>query len=664
MKITLKQLTLRNFMGIKSLEVPFSPGVNTISGRNATGKTTIFTAFLWLLFGKDSEDRTDFNVKTLNPDGTAIHNLEHEVTGTLRVDDQDIVFKRILKEKWTKPRGQKDQVFSGHETLFYVNEVPCSMREYTLKVSTLCNPESFKLLSNSLYFPSMDWGRQREILFKMAGDISESEVPMSEGMKDLIDRLSGKEIKDYMKEIASKKSKAKDDLDKIPARIDEVTRAVPEILDWAAIEKSINDTQSEIDALDAIIGSTTKQIESTGAKSREIQGQINNIKDRQLSIESETRINANRVIDEAKETFQKLTNTVVSKKREFDDLQTDISNEAANLTSLTQRKEELRQQWYKVNDEKLVFDESRFVCPACNRALEPGDIEAQKKSMTDSFNTNKASRLEDINNQGQTTLQKMTTKSGLIENLKAQVKDLEVLIQDTKEKRDLAEKEIPQGIVSISPVLEKNEEYQNNIKEIAKLEKSLSEISTPSVTEHQSKRKILSDTILELKTRLSKRESIAAGNARIDELKKEQANLAQLIADFEKDEYMILDYTKTRIKAIEERINSMFAIARFKMFDMQVNGQESPTCECTVNGVPFRDLNNGMKITVGVDIINTLSRYFNTFAPIFIDNAEAINVIPETKSQLICLVVTESDKLIFNGQARFAEKHERESITA
>lgn len=75
-KVTLKELTLKNFKGIRDLAVKFGE-VTTIAGANATGKSTVFDAFTWVLFGKDSNDRTDsgkgaFTVKTVGPDGNPI----------------------------------------------------------------------------------------------------------------------------------------------------------------------------------------------------------------------------------------------------------------------------------------------------------------------------------------------------------------------------------------------------------------------------------------------------------------------------------------------------------------------------------------------------------------------------------------------------------------
>ena len=127
------------------------------------------------------------------------------------------------------------------------------------------------------------------------------------------------------------------------------------------------------------------------------------------------------------------------------------------------------------------------------------------------------------------------------------------------------------------------------------------------------------------------------------ELEEEQVQIGQRVADCEKMLYLVDKFTKEKLDRISEMVNSKFEMVNFNLFTRQINGGIAECCECTVNGVPFNVLNNGHKIAAGIDIIRTLSVIFNVSAPIFTDNAEAINEfnIPKTDSQLILLMVTE-----------------------
>ena len=629
-----------------------NPEMNAITGRNATCKTTIFDAFAWALFGKDSEDRTDFNVKTLNADGEPEHHLEHSVELTLKVDEQKITFKRTLEEKWTKPKGQKEAIFSGHETSYSVNDVPCSMKEYNLKVETICRPDVFKFITNPLYFPSMPWARQREILTVIAGTMPE--VQPSEALAELLGRITGKSMKEYKAEIKKKKDLAQYELDGIEPRIKENDLKKTEVLalgyDYPAIEKDITAIRHEIAGVDQTIAEVAKQKDAAGQKRMSIQQEINNLKIGQQRIETEVRITANSAGDNAKIAYERVTTQLTARKRDKTDTEATISSENANLEVIEKKITDLRAEWHTENDKRMNVSDDILACPTCGREFEEGQVEEKKAALALKFNESKARRLAEIETEGKALATRKDKITALILSLTSDLSKIETEIFELTQQREAAEKALPQEVVSISPLLEAHEEYQKNLTEIARLEQSLTTITVPGVETYQAKRRELDADLSRLNAVLSTKNTITECDTRIEQLKSNQRKLAQVIADYERDENTIMDYTRAYVRIVEERVNSMFEIARFKMFNILINGSEEETCECMVNGVPFRDLNNGMKIAVGIDIINTLSDYYHIHAPIWIDNSEAINVIPETRSQVIGLYVTEDTTLHINGK--------------
>ena len=83
------------------------------------------------------------------------------------------------------------------------------------------------------------------------------------------------------------------------------------------------------------------------------------------------------------------------------------------------------------------------------------------------------------------------------------------------------------------------------------------------------------------------------------------------------------------------------------MFEYNLsNDNVREVCICTVNGVPYKDLNTAMKYNADIDIINALSAHYSILAPIFIDRAESINVIEDTQSQRIDLYATKEDTVL------------------
>lgn len=104
MRMILKSLRMENFKGIKSLDVNFS-NKTSIKGQNAVGKTTIFDAFTWLLFNKNSAGEEKFNVRPLDKDGNRIDNVEIKVVAVLDVDGKEMELSKIQKQNWVKKRG-------------------------------------------------------------------------------------------------------------------------------------------------------------------------------------------------------------------------------------------------------------------------------------------------------------------------------------------------------------------------------------------------------------------------------------------------------------------------------------------------------------------------------------------------------------------------------
>ena len=175
-KVILKSLTLCNFKGEQARTTHFNADVTTISGGNGLGKSRHFDAFMWLLFGKDVQDRKDYEVRTHNADGTLLHEVECSVTGVLDIDGQEITLKRESVEEWVKPRGQVDRVLKGNHNECWWNETPVKVNEFNARVAAILEPSLFKMITNPMFFASMDWKLQRAQLFQLAGTLNDAEI--------------------------------------------------------------------------------------------------------------------------------------------------------------------------------------------------------------------------------------------------------------------------------------------------------------------------------------------------------------------------------------------------------------------------------------------------------------------------------------------------------
>ena len=219
MDIRINKLTLQNFKGIKSLVINADGKSLDIFGDNATGKTTVFDAFTWLLFNKDSLGRADFGIKTQDHNGNVIHNLEHSVECELAIDNSILTLKKVYAEKWTKKRGSAEAEFTGHETKYFVNEVPTTKKEYEQKIADVIDEELFKIITNPLYFNEhLKWQERRAILLNLCGgDINDADIiANTPQFSPLLEELKGRTVQEYKKIVQSKQTAINDELKAIP----------------------------------------------------------------------------------------------------------------------------------------------------------------------------------------------------------------------------------------------------------------------------------------------------------------------------------------------------------------------------------------------------------------------------------------------------------------
>jgi len=133
---------------------------------------------------------------------------------------------------------------------------------------------------------------------------------------------------------------------------------------------------------------------------------------------------------------------------------------------------------------------------------------------------------------------------------------------------------------------------------------------------------------------------------RISELEAQEKELAAEFERLEAEIFLIEKFIIKKVEMLEGQINSRFKLARFKLFETQINEGIKECCDVLYNGVPYNHgLNSGARINVGLDIIQTLSEYYGFQAPVFVDNRESINNLFPISSQVISLVVS-NDKAL------------------
>lgn len=650
MKITLKELSLLNFKGIKSLEINFKH-ITDIFGENAAGKTTILDAFLWLFFGKDSTGRTAFGLKPIDKDGKVSQKIDVQVSAIIEVDGKSIEVKKVLHEKWVKKRGDLVHKFEGNENLFYWNDVPLQLKQFQEKVSDLINEDIFKLITNPLYFNSLKWQDRRTVLLQIVGEITNDElINCNPDFAPLAKILRDKTLEEYRREVAAKKKKIKDDLTAIPTRIDEINRNMPEAADFESLRKEVEVKEKEIATIDAALQDATKVMQSAYEARRKQQNDLHELKTKAANIKNDIRSRFLEAHNDRKVKISSLQSHVRNITSDIQYKQSEVDNLQNAQTLILKELDKLRNDWAVEDARELIFDPKKFICPACERELDEAHIHKTKETLTNNFNTDKAKNLAAL-------VEKAAYEKKKLSGVDAKIKEVSADIADLKEVLETNETDLKAAItehntIAANSELEFNNELDSNIEyvgilhQITEMEALVSEDVKPEDdTELKEKKSSIKIEVDNLKRQLNDEDVINKSIIRRKELEEEESNLAQQLADLEGSEYLAEQFTKAKMDTLVQRINGRFKYVTFKMFDTQINGGEVECCDTLVNGVPFQDANNAAKINAGLDIINTLCEHYGVYAPIFIDNRESVNNLIDCNSQVVNLIVSTDKKL-------------------
>ena len=634
--VRVMKLVLINFKGQKHLEVNFNPDVTYITGDNATGKTTIMDAFLWVLFGKDSQNRADFNIKTLDAEGKAIHKLEHEVTAVIDVDGIQTAFRRCYKENWVKKRGAVEPVMDGHSVDYFVDDVPLSKREYDSRVSAICPEQLFRQITNPAYFPSLKMQDQRAMLFDIAGIITNDDVLkylVTDKNRDmyapLIEALnSRKSLDDFKKQTVSQKNLIKKEVSDIPGRIEENNRNMPEAQDWDAIRAQIAEKKSQIQDYDAQIADLSKASESVSAHKNSLRTKINDNLNRIDTLKREVRKSANEEYETWYLLLQDKKNELSRSEGSINSLSGTLEYQKKEVSLFNQQKQGLLNVYHQLKEEEFSVNEDELVCPTCGRLFDGDDYVSRLETMKNNFNNKKIQKIDANVSEGKRL-------AGRIEDAEKLVAETEQKLTDAVKLKDGLQREIEQMEThkpeQIQPedaekLLSENAEYQALQKQITEWTDDLNKpYSVADTSDLRSKKNDLQLEVDTLNRELAKEDQIIRTTKRNEELEQQLRSMQQDIAACEQIEMTILEFMKAKVSLVEQRINSAFSYVKFKLFDTQVDGTEYDTCECMVDGTPYSDLNTAKKMNAGIDIINALCRAKGVTAPIFIDNRESVS---------------------------------------
>lgn len=662
-QIKLLSMHIQNFKGCKDREIQFGDKTR-ISGANATGKTTIFDAFTWLLFGKDSLGSSDFDIRPLDADGKMIDNIEISVKARISVDGEEYELKKMQKQKWVKRRGADATEFQGNVNEFEINGYPKSQKEFKEFISGIVKEDVFNLITNPSAFNALHWEEQREILMKIVGCPSNVEIAKTFGEKYalLIPELKIASTDDILKKYKKARIELKKDEKEIPPRIDEASKSLV-IADVGALEIEKSAKEVDLQKVEDELSGGNGKLEEINSKRQEIM----NLKFHLSEIQNEEN---QKLFDKSKALRDDLVakeDILRSVKREIAESNSEIKTVHSKYEWSVKEVKRLQEEW-KVEKAKKFSEmipmkpipESASVCPTCGQDL-PEDViqknienyEKKKQEYEDRYNADlktfkeqRAKRIGEIETAGTEAASDRDKCKGREEELRKSMVELDSKLAEAQKAYDSAQEELNR-YPKTADISEKAE-YLATVEKISALEKEIESMSseTSGRAELEAKKAVLKDEIAEIAGKI-----LAADNTktkkRIAELEAEQKEVGQKIANQEKMINLADDFIRSKSAMVAADVNEKFNVVSFKLFEDQINGGLKETCECTVNGVPLSSLNNGHRIVAGLDIIQSLSNLYEVSCPVFIDNSEAVNEVnfPEMNAQMIHLTVTDDKEL-------------------
>lgn len=641
-------LKTENFKGVP-LDINFN-GIDTdIYGDNGTGKTTVADAIWWLLFNKNSLNEAKFDIKPLDPDGNEKHNLDYSVEAKFMLDGgQTVTLKKVLTEKWTQKRGSATKENTGNETKCFIDGTPKSISKFNKYIAEIfTTEEAFKLMTNVHQFTeNISWKERREIVLQICGDVENSEVfAANSDVAELANMLSNKSLEDFKATINAEKKKINDELRIIPAKV-------------AELKNSITDTESDSKLkIDAELSCARKELSTINEEMLLAKngGNVLELKKSITEIDTAILTRKNDLNKDNNDRMTALLKEINGQKMELAKLESDKRDAIYTGLGINQEIEHANNDLSALAEtfdaeaaEKYPDTPLDDTCALCGQKLPVEQMEAAKQKAEKQraeYNGKKANRLTALNKKGKelkTCLEKKNAELAECEKAAAKLEDSIVSIKNAVYIKEQQYKTLSDSKVESSPAIDALE--AKKLKYMQQITDSQTAIEV-NIKEFKGKADAKQFEINNLESKLAAITAAEKTKNRISELTNQQKDLAKKFEELSRQLFLTEEFTKTRVKLLEDKVADKFKLTSFKMFDQQVNGGIAECCEPMYAGKPYKALNNAMQYNIGLDIIRTLDKFYNFYPPIFIDNAESITKLDtDIDAQIIRLIVSESDK--------------------
>lgn len=664
-KILIDKICLRYFKGVENKEIVLGDNINVVKGRNGIGKSTIADAISWVLFGTNQAGATKFGIKTKDKDGREIEDVAHSVEISLSVqNEQEGLTCYVLTRSLTETRKDDGSVTNNYT--YKVDGEVETAGDFKKVVDAICPEEVFRLCSSPYSFTQMDWSEQRKRLNEMFGVPSVEDVTGGDKKYDAIKELLEKDDVDkILKHLNYKRKEVQKNLDEVPVRLEALKNVLPKAEDWAVVEKLILEKRKEITE-------TRKNLNTIDNGGADFIRKYQNISTLNLDhkrkriMEESAQLRLGEIIKANAEAKTACKKAVAEAEQNTEDLKQklksfDVALEKcdARMNELDAEKADGKEKWKLIKARTWEWNEDDAFCPTCKQALPEDQVQKIMEESKKAFLNNQASDLKKLGDDAARIKEEVKKCEENTEYFKTQQKATQTQLDKAEaeliEARKALEKQTKkeEEKVSVETLLAEKPEYKQVCDRIKKIEAEQEKPADEGMSEEDKKLK--ADVEKKLKDLESEREVLASRlavkaqwekvNAQIVGLQEERTQWKEQIDSLDEKIKAASDFQKRSCEVLEENVNRRFKLVRWKMFRRQLDGTDKPWCECSVDGVPYSDLNTAAKINAGLDITNTLKRHYGVDVPCVIDNAETVLEPLYDGGQQIRLTVTEDEEM-------------------
>lgn len=648
-EIKLQKIQLSNFKSL-NIEVEFNDGATRISGKNGIGKTSIASAFYWLLSSYTSpyvpknfalfDDRVELTHETPLA----------KVKAWLKVGEYDYTIEKTAEAKFTRSNGSSEWVKASSDNYtVYIDEIETSATHYNEWIeANICPVAMLPYLLNGEFFTALiddNKNKAREILSSLVGEVKAEDFKGDySSIKELMERYSASDIVEMSKK---KKKPLEDRQNVIPLEIDRKEARLSELraMDFTATENEIARVKAEIDAIDGLLLGNADVVKPILEHNREIENKVANKRLSLMNGRLTYKEGQNARTSEIKAKIAEIKRYNESMDRGNATIIRDFEEKKENKEALSKQYETLKDYLDTLRNKKKeikcrVFTEDH--CPYCGAELDPMKLETKKIA----FNEEKEIELKNIIDWGRARKEELDKLKDKISDLEKEIEKGYTLI----EKKDLTPYEEALAKIEASFVpYEETDEFKRINAEIDALMSEIKEIPSNDNEALTSRKKALINELSELSKKLGLKDEIGKEEKDIEELREELRSVSNAIAELEKLIYTSKKWEDERNNIVSYRINHELEASKIEMFSTQKNGETVSDCVVlNKQGVRMSSTNFSDRILINIDMQMLFMKKMGVRLPIWVDESAVFSSsnLPHREGyQMIFMFPSDSPRL-------------------